>query len=103
MIVKSLAEIEQGNAITTKTAEALEQVVGGIKELAGAAKNNSTKSAEQAETMAQVQMGIEQIADVVQINSASAEETSATSEELSAQSQNLKALVEQFIIREDCI
>ena len=103
LIVKSLAEIEQGNAITTKTAEALEQVVGGIKELAGAAKNNSTISAEQAETMAQVQMGIEQIADVVQNNSASAEETSATSEELSAQSQNLKALVDQFILREDCI
>ena len=103
LIVKSLAEIEQGNAITTKTAEALEQVVGGIKELAGAAKNNSTRSAEQAETMAQVQMGIEQIADVVQNNSASAEETSATSEELSAQSQNLKALVDQFVLREDCI
>ena len=103
LIVKSLAEIEQGNAITTKTAEALEQVVGGIHELAGAAKNNSTISAEQAETMAQVQMGIEQIADVVQNNSASAEETSATSEELSAQSQNLKALVDQFILREDCI
>lgn len=103
LIVKSLAEIEQGNAITTKTAEALEQVVGGIHELAGAAKNNSTLSAEQAETMAQVQMGIEQIADVVQNNSASAEETSATSEELSAQSQNLKALVDQFVLREDCI
>lgn len=103
LIVKSLSEIEQGNAITTKTAEALEQVVGGIHELAGAAKNNSTLSAEQAETMAQVQMGIEQIADVVQNNSASAEETSATSEELSAQSQNLKALVDQFVLREDCI
>lgn len=103
LIVKSLAEIEHGNAITTKTAEALEQVVGGIKELAGAAKGNSVLSAEQAETMAQVQMGIEQIADVVQNNSASAEETSATSEELSAQSQNLKALVDQFVLREDCI
>lgn len=103
LIVKSLAEIEQGNAITTKTAEALKQVMDGIHELAGAAKNNSTLSAEQAETMAQVQMGIEQIADVVQNNSASAEETSATSEELSAQSQNLKALVDQFVLREDCI
>lgn len=103
LIVKSLSEIEQGNAITLKTADVLEQVVGGIKELAGAAKGNSIASAEQAETMAQVLSGIEQIADVVQNNSASAEETSATSEELSAQSQNLKALVDQFILREDCI
>ncbi len=103
LIVKSLTEIEQGNVITTKTAEALGEVVEGIKELAEASKGNSIVSAEQAETMAQVQAGIEQIADVVQNNSASAEETSATSEELSAQSQNLKALVDQFILREDCV
>ena len=86
--------------ITTKTADALEHVVEGIKELATGAKGNSIISKEQAETMAQVQMGIEQIADVVQNNSASAEETSATSEELSAQSQNLKALIEQFELAE---
>ena len=103
LIIKSLTEIERGNAITIKTAEVLEQVVDGIKVLAEAAKGNSVASAEQAETMAQVLAGIEQIADVVQNNSASAEETSATSEELSAQSQNLKALVEQFVLREDCI
>ena len=103
LIIKSLNEIERGNAITIRTAEVLESVVGGIKGLAEAAKGNSVASAEQAETMAQVLAGIEQIADVVQNNSASAEETSATSEELSAQSQNLKALVEQFILREDCI
>lgn len=103
LIAKSLAEIEQGNAITLKTAEALEQVMGGIKELAEGAKATSAQSGEQAETMVQVQQGVEQIAEVVQNNSASAEETSATSEELSAQSQNLKALVDHFILREDCI
>ena len=103
LIAKSLAEIEQGNEITLKTAEALEQVMGGIKELAEGAKATSVQSGEQAETMVQVQMGVEQIAEVVQNNSASAEETSATSEELNAQSQNLKALVDHFILREDCI
>lgn len=103
LIAKSLAEIEQGNEITLKTAEALEQVMGGIKELAEGAKTTSAQSGEQAETMVQVQQGVEQIAEVVQNNSASAEETSATSEELSAQSQNLKALVDHFILREDCI
>lgn len=103
LIAKSLAEVEQGNAITLKTAEALEQVMGGIKELAEGSKATSAQSGEQAETMVQVQQGVEQIAEVVQSNSASAEETSATSEELSAQSQNLKALVDHFILREDCI
>ncbi len=103
LIAKSLAEVEQGNAITIKTAEALEQVMDGIKELAEGSKATSVQSGEQAETMVQVQQGVEQIAEVVQNNSASAEETSATSEELSAQSQNLKALVDYFILREDCI
>jgi len=96
LIAKSLEEIAQGNEITTKTSEALEQVVGGIKLLATASKESSEISTEQASNMQQVLSGIEQIAEVVQSNSAAAEETSATSEELSAQSQNLKALIEHF-------
>lgn len=103
LIAKSLAEIEKGNVITMNTAEALEQVMEGIKELAQGSKATSVQSGEQAGTMVQVQLGVEQIAEVVQNNSASAEETSATSEELSAQSQNLKALVDHFVLREDCI
>ncbi len=96
LIAKSLDEIAQGNEITTKTSEALGQVVDGIKLLATASKESSEISTEQANTMQQVLSGIEQIAEVVQSNSAAAEETSATSEELSAQSQNLKALIEHF-------
>ena len=96
LIEKSLNEVVQGNEITMRTAEALQQVIEGIKLLANASKENSNLSKEQASTMAQVQQGIEQIADVVQNNSASAQETSATSEELYAQSENLKALIEHF-------
>jgi len=96
LIAKSLEEIVQGNEITTKTSQALEQVVDGIKLLARASKESSEMSTEQAATMQQVLLGIEAIAEVVQSNSAAAEETSATSEELAAQSQNLKALIEHF-------
>lgn len=96
LISKSLDEVAQGNEITQKTAEALEQVTSGIRSLAEGSRMSSMLSTEQAETMEQVQLGVEQIADVVQNNSASAEETSATSEELAAQSQNLKALIERF-------
>ncbi len=96
LIVKSLSEVNAGNEITVKTAEALAQVVEGINLLATASKESSALSAEQAETMQQILLGVEQIADVVQNNSAAAEENSATSEELSAQSQTLKALIEHF-------
>lgn len=100
LIGKSLEEITRGNDITVKTAQALDQVVEGIKLLAAASKESSELSAEQAETMQQIQQGVEQIAEVVQSNSAAAEETSATSEELAAQSQNLKALIEHFQLLE---
>ena len=96
LIAKSLSEIVQGNEITLRTAEALQEVMEGIKLLADSSKETSVLSSEQANTMAQVQQGIEQIADVVQNNSASAQEASATSQELYAQSENLKALVEYF-------
>ena len=100
LIAKSLQEINAGNEITAKTVAALQEVILGIRALADSAQQSRELSAEQAETMGQVQQGIIQIADVVQSNSASAEETSATSEELFAQSQNLKAMVEQFTLLE---
>lgn len=96
LIGKTMEEIGKGDDIAAKTASALQEVIDGIRLLAGASKETRELSAEQAETMVQVQQGIEQIVEVVQSNSAAAEETSATSEELSAQSQHLKALVDRF-------
>ena len=101
LIGKSLDEINKGDEIAAKTSEALQQVLEGINQIAGEAKANSETSAEQARTMAEVLDGIEQITEVIQTNSAAAEETSATSEELAAQSQNLKALIERFILLEE--
>lgn len=98
LIAKSLEEVNQGDAITEKTAAALEEVISGIRLLEAASKEASELSREQVETVVQVKQGIGQIAEVVQSNSAAAEETSATSEELAAQAQNLKALVEQFTL-----
>ncbi|MBE5926939.1 MAG: methyl-accepting chemotaxis protein [Lachnospiraceae bacterium] len=98
LIVKTMDEIEKGNEITIKTAESLNTVLNGIKILANESKETSALSLQQAQTMAEVKLGIEQIADVVQSNSAAAEETSATSEELLAQSENLKALVDYFVL-----
>lgn len=101
LIAESLQEINAGNEITAKTVAALQEVIEGIRALAESAQQSRELSAEQATTMEQVQQGIIQIADVVQNNSASAEETSATSEELLAQSQNLKSMVDQFILLEE--
>ena len=96
LLGKSLQEVENGNAITEKTVEALNQILEMMNQFAEAAKGSSDTSREQAEMLNQVELGIEQISTVVQSNSASAEETSATSEQLSAQSEELKTLVGRF-------
>lgn len=96
LLGKALQEVENGNAITEKTVDALNQILAMMNEFAEAAKGSSETSREQAEMLNQVEIGIEQISTVVESNSASAEETSATSEQLSAQSEELKTLVGKF-------
>ena len=100
LIETSLQEIEKGNQITDKTAEALRKVVEGIEDLANESKKAMEESHAQADAMAQIEQGIEQISTVVQNNSATAEETSATSEELSAQATNMNELTDAFQLRE---
>ena len=101
LIETSLQEIEHGNQITDKTAEALHKVVEGIEDLANESKKAMEQSDAQADAMMQIEQGIEQISSVVQNNSATAEETSATSEELSAQATNMNELVNAFQLRDD--
>ena len=101
LIETSLQEIEHGNQITDKTAEALQKVVEGIEDLANESKKAMEESKAQADAMMQIEQGIEQISTVVQNNSATAEETSATSEELSAQATNMNELTAAFQLRDE--
>lgn len=96
LIEKSLGEINRGNEITQKTAGALEDVIGRMRQFADIAYETNQTSKSQAEAVNEVEKGIGQIAEVVQSNSASAQESSASSQELSAQSDNLKELVGRF-------
>ena len=100
LIETSLQEIEHGNRITDKTAEALQKVVEGIEDLANESRKAMEESKAQADAMMQIEQGIEQISTVVQNNSATAEETSATSEELSAQATKMNELTSAFRLRE---
>lgn len=100
LIGKSLEEVETGNTITARTAEALKGVIEGMQQFAQMAHEASKAAAGQVETMHQLEQGVEQISVVVQSNSAAAQETSATSEELSAQSEGLNELVGQFTLKE---
>ena len=99
LIEKALQEIENGNLITEKTVETLEEILASMKSFAEAAHGITESSQNQAELLKQIESGIEQISEVVQSNSAAAEETSATSEELSAQAEELRSLVAQFELK----
>ena len=99
LIESSIHEVENGNQIADHTADSLQKVITGIKEIVNVAEAVHSASVQQAETMFQLNQGIEQISSVVQNNSATAEESSATSEELSAQALALSELVGQFSLR----
>lgn len=101
LIETSLDEIENGRAITHRTADALGKVVEGMEYLAKASRDAMNNSRQQAESMEQIEKGIEQISLVVQSNSAAAEQTSATSQELAAQSTAMNEQVEQFKFRQE--
>ena len=100
LIETSLTEVETGSKIAVKTAEAMEEVIKGLKMITEGAKVTSESSVHQAELMAQIERGVAQIAEVVQANSAVAEEVSAASQELSAQAVTLDGMASQFRLRE---
>jgi len=101
LINKAIAEIENGNAITLRTAETINQVLSSMSTFAQAAAGSAEESRTQADMLKQIEAGIEQISSVVENNSANAEETSAVSEELSAQAESLKEMVARFRLRDD--
>lgn len=101
LITKSIIEIENGNAITLRTAETIKHVLESMGTFAQAATGSAEESRLQADMLKQIEAGIEQISSVVENNSANAEETSAVSEELSAQAESLKEMVARFQLRDE--
>lgn len=100
LIHKALEEIKRGNEITGKTVMVLDGIIEKIGNFADTSQSASTSANTQAQMLEEVQGGIEQIANVIQSNSAAAQESSATSEELSSQSDTLKTLVERFELKD---
>lgn len=101
LIEGSMREIAEGSRAVERASSSIDNVVGGIKQIAESSKNLSAMVITQAETMRQAEQGVSQISEVVQSNSAAAQQSSATSQELSAQAATLDELVGQFVLKED--
>ena len=94
-----MAAVANGAKIADQTARQLNGAVSGTQEVSNVVATIADASRQQAESIAQVATGMDQISSVVQTNSATAEQSAAASQELSAQSAELRQLVEQFKLR----
>ncbi|MEZ3504539.1 MAG: HAMP domain-containing protein [Lachnospiraceae bacterium] len=101
LIEGSIAAVTGGSQAVNKVTESLEltsSIAGNVTtqmDIVVEAVRNQTAA------IAQVTEGIDQISSVVQTNSATSQQSSASSEELSAEANNLKHLVDQFILAKD--
>ena len=100
MVEDSISNINIGNDLVTKTAQQLEDIVGGATKVAEFLDEIATASKEQAEAIDQVTSGLDQIDQVTQGNTASAEESASAAEELAGQAQQLKAMISTFKLDE---
>lgn len=100
LIEAAIAEIEKGSAATDQTAQHINEMMKGLKDIVRVIENVRSASETQTLAIEQIQSGVDQISTVVENNSAAAQETSATSEELSAQAQSMQMQVEKFQLGE---
>lgn len=101
LIEGTIQAVNNGTQIAGQTAEALRVNVESTKQVVDYVDKISGAAIEQADAINQVTQGVDQISSIVQTNSATAEESAAASQELAGQSQLLKTLVSEFILRKE--
>lgn len=96
LIENSLRVVETGSGIADATAQSLENVVTGAKEITEAIQKISAASTEQSTSLLEITQGVDQISSVVQSTSITAEGNATSSQELSDQAETLEEIVERF-------
>lgn len=99
LIEGAVRAVEKGTNIANETAHMLNKVVESAQAVSETVDKIADATKEQSSAIGQITVGVDQISSVIQTNSATAEESAAASEELSGQAQMLKALVNQFNLR----
>lgn len=101
LIQKSLKAVSKGVALADETVVSLKNIVDKTTETVSIVEEIAEATEHQATEVTQISAGVDQIASVVQVNSATAEESSAASEELSNQARRLKGLLDGIKIKND--
>ena len=99
LIAESIQRVNQGTAIATVTAQALEKILSDTDEVSSIISGIATESGQQSEAISQVNIGTSQIADVIQRNSATSQKTAAAAQQLSGQSDVLRNMISVFRLR----
>ncbi len=100
LIEGSVAKTENGSLIANQTAEALQEIVGGVTKASDLVSEIAAACSEQAQGITQINMGVTQIDQVTQQNTASAEESAAAAEELSSQSEQMHQMLQRFTLKQ---
>lgn len=96
LIIKTMEEIEKGNAITASTSIAFQEVIRDMNAFAESAQQTNEMAKDQEEALNQVEQGIEEISAVVENTAAAAQESAAISEQMSNKAEELNELVRRF-------
>lgn len=96
LIESSVKAVEKGMVIADETAQQLENVVSGSKEITVEVNGIAEALKDQVAAIGQVEDGVSHINDVVQTNSATSQECAAASQEMSNQAEHLEDLISKF-------
>jgi methyl-accepting chemotaxis protein len=96
-IEDAIAKSGQGVEITTKVAQALNEIVQKVRQVDELVTDVATASREQSDGITQINNAVGQMDKVTQSNAATAEESAAAAEELNAQAEAMKHSVADLL------
>ncbi len=100
LITDSVAKVEGGSRLVTKTGSTLTEIMSQVKKVADLIAEIANASTEQSQGIEQVNRAVSQMDSVTQGNVAHTEELSSTAQTLAAQAAELQALVGKFKLSE---
>jgi methyl-accepting chemotaxis protein len=96
LIRESSNRVQQGVALSERTAEALRKIIQGVETSAARVTEIAAAMVQQASSAEEVSRAIQQISHITEQNAAASEELASSSEELGAQASALRTLVASF-------
>ncbi len=96
LIEESVCAVKSGMVTAHDTADQLENVVKGARDIISKVNLIAEASKEQAGAVDQINSGVDQINHVVQNNSATSQECAAASQEMTAQAESLTGMIREF-------